>query len=98
MQDFLYNDAVHQGISLLGALFVLLAYLGLQIKRLDSESISYTLLNIMGSSLLTYVALRPLNLGFLLAEGIWLTVSLVSLYKLLYKNKTVLTSKGKRFM
>jgi hypothetical protein len=81
------SEIIQQSLSLLGAIFVLVAYLGHQTKKMDSESISYNLLNIFGSTLLTYVALYPVKIGFLIAESVWLTVSVVSLYKILKRKK-----------
>ncbi len=84
MYKFFNSEMIHQSISLLGAIFVLIAYLGQQTQRIHSASITYHLLNTIGSTLLVYVALHPLNIGFLLAESIWLLTSLIGLYKTLY--------------
>lgn len=79
------NELIQQSISLLGAILVLTAYLGHQMKQMKVDSISYNLLNVAGSSLLTYVSLYPLKIGFLVAEGTWLTISIVSLFNIFLK-------------
>lgn len=80
-------EIFYQTLSLIGALFVLFAYIGNQTKRMHSDSILYNVFNVLGSGLLAYVALFPLQLGFLLSEGVWFGVSIISLYKLLRKQK-----------
>lgn len=73
----------HQIVSLLGACFVLIAYIGHQAKWMHSDSVAYNLLNVLGAGLLAYVALKPLQIGFLVTEGVWFTISLVTFCKAL---------------
>lgn len=68
-------------ISLIGAGLVLAAYIGHQAKWMHSDSLMYSLLNVLGSGVLACIALKPLQLGFLVTEGVWLSVSLVTLFR-----------------
>jgi hypothetical protein len=68
-----------QLIQIAGALFVLIAYAGAQLGHLDQRSLSYLVLNLIGSAVLAVLAAIDGQLGFLLLEGAWAVVSLWSL-------------------
>ena len=68
-----------QIISFLGAVLVLVGYVGHQMKRLDARGVFYNLVNAAGAALLLYAALRPFQIGFALMEGTWTLVILAAL-------------------
>jgi hypothetical protein len=65
-----------QLVSLAGAALILAAYVGLQRGWLPRERRAYNALNFVGSTLLTYAAVRNWNLGFVILEGAWALLSL----------------------
>ena len=65
-----------QLVSLVGAAFILAAYVALQWGWLPRETRAYNALNLVGSVLLTYAAVRNWNLGFIILEGAWALLSL----------------------
>lgn len=65
-----------QLVSLVGAALILAAYVALQRGTLPRESRAYNALNLVGSVLLTYAAVRNWNLGFIILEGAWALLSL----------------------
>lgn len=77
------NPTALQVIGLAGAFCCLIAYGGHQLKRLDTESITYNVLNALGAGMLFYVAFYPLQLGFIVMEGAWTLISLYALFKML---------------
>ncbi|MBI2681918.1 MAG: hypothetical protein HYX26_01645 [Acidobacteriales bacterium] len=70
-----------QLIGFIGAMLILVAYVSHQLKRMDPDKPAYNLINAIGAAILTYVALSPFQLGFVVLEGTWTVVSLAALYK-----------------
>ena len=58
----------HQVLSFAGAVLILIAYVGQQMKWMASRSVAYNVLNAVGSGLLGYVALSPFQVGFVILE------------------------------
>jgi hypothetical protein len=65
-----------QAVSVLGALLILLAFAANQLGRVDTSDLSYQISNLVGSVILTTVAVIEAQLGFILLEGAWALVSL----------------------
>jgi hypothetical protein len=70
-----------QIISFIGALLILIAYAGHQMKMMNSGGAWYNVLNFFGSSLLGYVAFFPFKIGFVVLEIVWALISLWALFR-----------------
>ncbi len=70
---------MEQAVQIVGAILILVAYAGAQFGRLDQRSISYLVLNLIGSAILAVLAAVESQYGFLLLEGVWAIVSAWSL-------------------
>lgn len=68
-----------QIVSSVGAAFILIAYVAHQFGRMDARGLPYNLLNVAGAGILTWVALSPPQVGFLVLEATWTVVSLYAL-------------------
>ena len=70
-----------QWISVLGAVLILMAYVFLQMGSLRREDSSFNWLNLIGSVLLTVVAVIDMRWGFIFLEATWALLSLGGLLR-----------------
>jgi len=68
-------------LQVLGALLILVPFAGLQVDRLRPDSATYLWLNLVGSALLSALALLGEQWGFLLLEACWALVAAWGLLK-----------------
>ena len=68
-------DTIDQLVQVAGAILILLGFVLAQMRRLDTRSIPYLGVNLVGSAVLAVDAARGGELGFLLLEGVWALVS-----------------------
>jgi hypothetical protein len=66
-------------LQIIGAVLVLTGFAGSQLGWVGARSVSYLTVNAVGAGLLAALALHGREWGFLLLEGVWTLVSLVSL-------------------
>jgi len=67
--------------SFLGALLILIAYVGHQLNWMDARKAAYNILNAIGSAILTYIAFHPFQVGFVVLEVAWVLISLYALLR-----------------
>ena len=72
---------LYQLLSLVGAALILLGFAGLQLGRLRREGAVFSLMNFVGSSLLSVVAIQDRRLGFIILEAAWALLSLIPLVR-----------------
>ena len=65
--------------SFVGALLILVAYVGHQMGWMDSRKAGYNVLNAVGSAILAYIAFHPFQSGFVLLEVVWVLISVYAL-------------------
>lgn len=70
----------HQLVSFLGALLILIAYIGHQLHKMNPRGTLYNWLNAGGSAILGWMALRPFQLGFVILEFVWVAASMYGWY------------------
>jgi hypothetical protein len=72
---------LEQAIAVVGALIILVAYGANQAGWLDRTRPLYSVLNLVGSVILTVIAFRSAQWGFVLLEGVWALISVPPLVK-----------------
>jgi hypothetical protein len=72
----MHDSIAWQAFSFVGAMMILVAYVGQQMKWMNPESALYNILNIIGSAILCYIAFFPFKLGFVVLEGTWVLISI----------------------
>lgn len=72
----MHISMLNQILSFIGALLILVAYVGHQLRWMESRSAAYNILNAVGSAILGYIALHPFQIGFVMLEFVWTAVSL----------------------
>jgi hypothetical protein len=72
-----------QAIQVVGALLILAGFAAAQFGWLRVDSRAYLVLNLVGSSVLAYLAWDERQWGFLLLEVVWAAVSLWSLVRVM---------------
>ena len=74
-------DTVSTCVQIAGSLLILVPFVLVQMKRLHPDSLAYIWLNLIGSTVLAVDAWHGHQWGFLLLEGTWAVVSLLSLVR-----------------
>ena len=72
-----------QIISVLGALAILGAYVANQFRLIGPSNMFYSVMNFIGSTVLTVIAVIEVQWGFILLEAVWALVSLWGIITLL---------------
>ena len=83
--------ATHDFIGLTGVSIIVTTYFLLQIHKLSSTDIKFSVLNIIGSLLILYSLLFNWNLPSVIIESFWILISLIGVYKY-FKSKTKSTN------
>jgi len=73
-------------IGFAGVFQILLAYVLNVIGKVGKNDLAFILLNLVGASMACYASVLMSYMPFILLEGIWAGVSLISLIKYFQKN------------
>lgn len=74
-------------IGMVGAGMILLAYLLLQMGKMTTSGLWYTVVNLVGSLMILFSLFFDFNLPALFIEVVWITVSVVALVRLFIKRR-----------
>jgi hypothetical protein len=65
----------------IGVVMLMIAYLMLQLNKLRSDGLTYSLLNAIGASLITVSLLYDFNLSALVMEVFWVLISFIGIFR-----------------
>jgi len=65
----------------IGVIVLMITYLMLQLNKLRSDGLAYSLLNAIGASLIVVSLIFDFNLSALLMEVFWVLISFVGIYR-----------------
>jgi hypothetical protein len=65
----------------IGVVVLMITYLMLQLNKLNSDGLAYSVLNAAGASLIVVSLLFDFNLSALLMEVFWVLISFVGIYR-----------------
>ncbi|MFH1197839.1 MAG: hypothetical protein V1720_19215 [bacterium] len=68
--------SIHDFIGAVGVSFIIITYFLLQLRKIKSESLHYSLLNLTGSLMIIYSLLISFNISAFLIEFFWAIISL----------------------
>lgn len=70
-----------QVISVVGAILILVAYILLQLGKMDRTNRWFSIMNFVGSALLTWVAIVDWRIGFVFLEAAWALLSAPGMFR-----------------
>lgn len=68
-------------LGMIGVGIIVVTYLFLQLGKLSSNALAYSLMNAIGASLIVLSLLVNFNLSALLMEVFWVLISLLGVYR-----------------
>lgn len=68
-------------LGIMGVGIIVVTYLFLQLGKLRSDALAYSLMNAIGASLIVVSLLVNFNLSALLMEVFWVLISLLGVYR-----------------
>ena len=71
-------------VGMIGVVLILIAYLLLQLRKLQADGICYSIINVVGSVLILYSLYFYRNLSSIVIEVAWLIISFYGLSRGLY--------------
>lgn len=71
----------------IGVFLILLAYMLLQLEKIDSKSLNFSLINAAGAAFVIVSLLYKFNLSAFVIEAFWLAISLVGIFRILLNKR-----------
>jgi predicted membrane protein len=85
-------------IGILGVFVIIVAYMLLQLEKMDAKDLSFSVLNTLGALLIIISLMYDWNLASFLMESIWMLISLYGIlkyYKLKKREESAAKNDGK---
>ncbi|HEV7426215.1 MAG TPA: hypothetical protein VGQ46_07585 [Thermoanaerobaculia bacterium] len=79
---------IFQVASMVGAILILAAFAAQQFRRLEAETKTYQMLNLIGGFCLCAAAINMRQYGFILLEGSWTIVSAWGVWRMMQSRQS----------
>lgn len=76
-----FSFSWHDVVGMSGVGMILLAYLGIQLERIDARSLWYSLGNLIGAGLILISLCFTFNLASFVIESFWLAISILGIIR-----------------
>ena len=77
--------AWYDGVGTLGVILILVAYLLMQIDRIDPRGVTYSTVNFFGSAFIALSLMYEFNFSAFVIEVCWMAISLIGIYRFVRK-------------
>jgi len=81
------NYTILDFIGNIGVFLIIFSYLLLQLKKIESGNIKYSLMNLFGASFVIISLLDNFNISAFVVEGFWVIISGIGIYNFLKSRK-----------
>lgn len=81
------NPSLADLTGILGVIVIIIAYLLLQLEKMDAKDLGFSVLNTIGALLIIISLLYDWNLASFIMESTWMMVSLYGIVKYYQHNK-----------
>lgn len=79
-------DLIYNITGIIGVALIIITYFLLQAKKMESDQLSYPLINLVGAILIIISLTRFWNLASFIIEIFWIAISVYGIYKALKKD------------
>lgn len=79
----IFSDA----IGIFGVILIIIAYILLQLEKMDAKDLGFSVLNTLGALLIIISLLYDWNLASFIMEFTWMIISLYGIYKYFYPTR-----------
>jgi len=86
----LMNYTIFDFVGNLGVALIIGAYLLLQLERIRSDNLWYSIANLVGAALIIISLIVNFNLSAFIIEAFWVAISLIGIWRYFVKKKKAL--------
>lgn len=94
-KDYFMELSLTDLIGIFGVALIVIAYILLQVEKMDAKDLSFSILNSIGALMILISLIYDWNLASFLMEFIWLMISLYGVLKYFKSQRVAATHDGK---
>jgi hypothetical protein len=79
--EYTMNLSLPEIIGILGVIVIIIAYILLQVEKMDAKDLGFSVLNTLGAFLIIISLLYDWNLASFIMESTWMMISLYGIIK-----------------